>query len=166
MPELFSRFPEQDRGQRVGVAARRSVLTLFAAFSVLALAGTFGQRTVTSQASELTVHAPETVRGGLFWQARIDVRATRPIQHPRLVFADGWLEGMQVNSIEPAAQSESSRDGRLVLSYGSLQPGDELRIWMQFEVDPTNVGKRSMALELDDAETPIARIDRDIRVLP
>jgi hypothetical protein len=37
---------------------------------------------------------------------------------------------------------------------------------MQFEVDPTNTGKRSLALELDDAQTPLARIDRDIRVLP
>ena len=47
---------------------------------------------------------------------------------------------MQVNSIEPAAESESSRDGRLVLSYGALQPGDLPRIWLQFEVSPTNVG--------------------------
>jgi hypothetical protein len=73
---------------------------------------------------------------------------------------------MQVNSIEPAAQSESSRDGRLVLSYDRLKPGDRLQIWMQFEVDPTNTGKSSLALELDDAQTPLARIDRDIRVLP
>jgi hypothetical protein len=41
-----------------------------------------------------------------------------------------------------------------------------LRVWLQFEVNPTNVGRRSLALELDDAETPVARIERDIRVLP
>jgi hypothetical protein len=166
VPESFSAIPNRERGQRAGLAARRGVMTIFAAISLLGLTGAIGQGTVTSRASELTVNAPETVRGGIFWQARIEVRATRPIEHPRLVFADGWLEGMQVNSIEPAAVSESSRDGRLVLSYGSLEPGDLLRVWMQFEVDPTNVGKRSLALELDDAETPLARIDRDIRVLP
>jgi len=83
-----------------------------------------------------------------------------------LVLADGWFEGMQVNSIEPAAESESSRDGKLVLSYGALEPGDLLRIWLQFEVNPTNVGKRSYTVELDDEERLLARIPRTIRVLP
>ena len=73
---------------------------------------------------------------------------------------------MQVNSIEPSPESESSRDGRVVLSYGELKAGDLLRIWLQFEVDPTNVGRRSYGLELDDEERPLARIDRSIRVLP
>jgi len=164
--DLFSAVGEHDRGQRVAVLARRAVMTIFAAISLLALSGAIGQTSSTSQAPGLTVEAPETVRGGLFWQARIDIRPTKTIQSPRLVFADGWLDGMQVNSIEPAAQSESSRDGRLVLSYDKLEPGDRLQIWMQFEVDPTNAGKRSLALELDDAQTPLARIDRDIRVLP
>jgi hypothetical protein len=164
--ELFSAIPDRERGQRAGLIARRTVMTLFAAVSLLALAGVFGQVSTSSQAPGLTVDAPDTVRGGLFWQARIDIRPERTIRRPRLVFADGWLEGMQVNSIEPAAQSESSRDGRLVLSYDRLEPGDRLQIWMQFEVDPTSTGKRSLALELDDAETPVARIDHDIRVLP
>jgi hypothetical protein len=163
--ELFSQV-DGERGQRVGLIARRAVMTLFAAISLAALAGAIGQRATTSEASGMTLQAPETVRGGLFWQARIDIRAPREIQNPRLVFAEGWLEGMQVNSIEPAAGSESSRDGRLVLSYGKLAAGDRLQIWLQFEVNPTNVGRRSLALELDDAETPVARIDRDIRVLP
>jgi hypothetical protein len=163
--ELFSRV-EGERGQRTGLIARRSVMTVFAAISLLALGGAFGQRATTSEAAGMTLQAPETVRGGLFWQARIDIRAPRAIEHPRLVLADGWLEGMQVNSIEPAAESESSRDGRLVLSYGKLAAGDRLTVWLQFEVNPTNVGRRSLALELDDGTTPVARIDRDIRVLP
>jgi hypothetical protein len=166
VPELFSAIGEDDRGQRVGLIARRTVMTIFAAISVLALAGAIGQISSTSHASGLTLDAPHTVRGGLFWQARIDIRPSRAIESPRLVFGEGWLEGMQVNSIEPAAQSESSRDGRLVLSYDRLKPGDRLQIWMQFEVDPTNTGKRSLELELDDAQTPLARIDREIRVLP
>jgi hypothetical protein len=163
--ELFSRV-DGERGQRGGLIARRTVMSLFAAFSLAALAGAIGQRATTSEAAGMILQAPEIVRGGLFWQARIDIRAPREIQHPRLVLAEGWLEGMQVNSIEPAPESESSRDGLLVLSYGKLEAGDRLRIWMQFEVNPTNVGRRSLALELDDAETPVARIDRDLRVLP
>ena len=78
----------------------------------------------------------------------------------------GWVEGMQVNSIEPAPVGEASRDGRVVLSYDALARGDVLRVWLQFEVNPTNVGRRSYALALDDAERPVARLARDITVLP
>jgi len=145
-------------------------MTLFALIVLVALLGLFGQRasssTATGSGVTMTLQAPTTVRGGLFFQARIDITATRTLGQPRLVFDEGWLEGLQVNSIEPAAESESSRDGRLVLSYPSLGPGDRLRIYMQFEVNPTNVGRRSFGLELDDGTARVARIDRDITVLP
>ena len=49
---------------------------------------------------------------------------------------------------------------------GGLEAGDLLRIWLQFEVDPTNVGKRSYSFELDDEDRLLARIPRTIRVLP
>jgi hypothetical protein len=167
---LFAELPEEDRGQRVGLIARRVVLTLFAVLVLLALLGVFGQRatssTTTGSGVTLRLEAPDTVRGGLFFQARIDVTATRTIGQPRFVFDEGWLEGLQVNSIEPSAESESSRSGRLVLSYGALKPGDRLTIYMQFEVNPTNVGRRSFGFELDDGTARIARIDRDITVLP
>jgi hypothetical protein len=170
MTELFSELPVDDRGNAIGLAARRAVLTAFAAFSLLALWGLFGQRESESVATgpgvTLRLSAPDTVRGGLFFQSRVDVRATDAIEHPRLVLDEGWVEGMQVNSIEPSPESEAGRDGRVVLSYGRLDPGDRLRIWLQFEVDPTNVGRRSYDLELDDAERPLARIDRTITVLP
>jgi hypothetical protein len=113
----------------------------------------------------MIVSAPNVVRGGLIYQATIDITAVADIQHPRLVFAEGWLEGMQVNSIEPAPDSENSRSGRLELSYGELKPGDRLKIWLQFQVDPTNPGRRSHALELDDETQPLARVARTIRVL-
>jgi hypothetical protein len=33
-------------------------------------------------------------------------------------------------------------------------------------VNPTNVGRRSFAVALDDGTTALARIDRDLTVLP
>jgi hypothetical protein len=54
------------------------------------------------------------------------------------------------------------------VTSGRKCPGarDRLVVWMQFQVDPTNVGHRSYDLELDDGDTPIARVDRAITVLP
>ena len=106
------------------------------------------------------------MRGGLFFQSKVEIRALRAIAHPRLVLDQGWVEGMQFNSTEPAPVSEASRDGRVVLSYDRIDAGERLVVWMQFEVNPTNVGKRSYTLELDDEDRLLARIDRSLRVLP
>jgi hypothetical protein len=161
---------QDDRGQRVGLAARRVVMTLFAVVALLGLTGVFGQPQrssgATGETATLRLQAPETVRGGLFFQARVDVETTSAISQPRLVLDEGWTEGLQVNSIEPAPESESSRDGRLELSFPDVAAGERLRIWFQFEVNPTNVGRRSFAIELDDATRPLARIDRTLTVLP
>ena len=158
------------RGSTAGLWARRAVLTGFAVIAVLGLLDVFGQGTTQSTAlapaAVLRVNAPSAVRGGLFFQSRVEIRARRAIEHPRLVLDEGWVEGMQVNSIEPAPVSEASRDGRVVLSYDRLDAGDLLVVWMQFEVDPTNVGHRSYGLELDDAETRVAAVHRWMTVLP
>jgi hypothetical protein len=158
------------RGELVGLWARRAVLTIFAAIAVLGLLDVFGQGTTQTAASTpaavLRVTAPSAVRGGLFFQSRVEIRAQRAIAHPRLVLDEGWVEGMQFNSIEPNPMSEASRDGRVVLSYDGLDAGQRLVVWMQFEVNPTNVGHRSYGLELDDADTKIAAIDRHITVFP
>ena len=106
------------------------------------------------------------MRGGLFFQSRVEIRARRAIAHPRLVLDEGWVEGMQFNSIEPAPVSEASRDGRVVLSYDGIDAGERLVVWMQFEVNPTNVGHRSYGLELDDAETQVAAVHRWMTVFP
>ena len=67
---------------------------------------------------------------------------------------------------EPQAQDEGSRGGRLVLAYSTLKPGDRVELWLQFQVNPSNVGHRSYALELDDDTQRIARVERTITVLP
>jgi hypothetical protein len=160
----------EPRSELVGLWARRAVLTLFAALVVLGLFDVFGQGTTQTVASTpaavLSVTAPKAVRGGLFFQSRVDVTARRAIAHPRLVLDEGWVEGMQFNSTEPAPVSEANRDGRVVLTYDALDVGERLVVWMQFEVNPTNVGHRPYGLELDDAETPIAAVHRWITVFP
>jgi hypothetical protein len=169
MTELFANV-RAERGMALGLRARRTLITLFALIALAALADVFGQGTSTSTAQgpgvTMAVAAPATVRGGLYYQATIDVTVTADVQHPRLVLDSGWVEGVQVNSIEPAAESESSRDGLVVLSYGELKPGDRLKIWLQFQVDPTSPGQRSHGVELDDGTQRLARIDRDLEVLP
>jgi hypothetical protein len=170
---LFSELHHAQAGpgsRAAGAWTRRGFIALFTLLMAIAVLGVFGQETTSSTATAagatLRLNAPEHVRGGLFFQSRVEVRATSRIQYPRLVLDEGWVEGMQMNSIEPSPQSEASRQGRLVLSYDTLEPGDVLKVWLQFEVDPTYPGKRAYGIEIDDQATRLARVDRDLRVWP
>jgi hypothetical protein len=143
---------------------------VFTAVAALALWGFTGQEASRSVAAaggvRMVLDAPEEVRGGLYFQSTVDITTQTAIESPRLVLDEGWFEGMQVNSIEPAAESEVSRDGLVVLTYAALEPGDRLKIWLQFQVDPTNTGRRSYGIELDDETRALLRIERELTVLP
>src|SRR4051812_6149571 len=125
MTDTFANLDPEPAGAVRGLWVRRAVLALLAIFAAAALLNRVGQRpaqtTTRAAAATLRLSAPARVRGGLFFQSRIDVRALQAIDHPRIVLDPGWVEGMQVNSIEPAPVGETSRDGRVVLSYDALK---------------------------------------------
>jgi hypothetical protein len=73
---------------------------------------------------------------------------------------------MHINTIEPGPLKEASRDGDLALSFGSLAAGDRLVVYMQFQVNPTNVGRRSADVGLYDGEAQIASVDRTVTIFP
>lgn len=149
---------------------RRVLLALIALPVVLGASGALGQQTVTRSAAspraQLALNAPEVVRGGLMWRARITIRARETIEFPRLILGRGYANGMQFNTIEPSPASESSRGPDIVLSYDKLAAGDELVVYLQFQTDPTTTGSQDAAVELDDQTRPVARIAHTITVLP
>jgi len=130
----------------------------------------FGQHPTTTQASgpaaELTVFAPERVRGGLFYEGRITVDARQTLDDAVIVLDPGWAEQTSINTIEPSPVDESGRDGRLSLGYGKLEAGENLVVYLQFQVNPTNVGHRSQRVELRDGPELIAAADRSVTVFP
>jgi hypothetical protein len=134
------------------------------------VSGALGQETMTRSATgpqaRLALDAPSTVRGGLMWRARISVQALRTIRHPRLVLAAGYINGMQMNTIEPSPTGEAARGPRLVFSYDKLDGGDELVVYLQLQVDPTTTGPQDATVTLDDATEPLARAEHTITVLP
>jgi hypothetical protein len=170
--DLFSTI-EPEPAPQIGRDApwvRRAILTLFAALIVAVLAGAIGQVSVTSTAqapaARLELSAPRTVRGGLLFQARVHIRARRTVEHPRLILRRGWLEGMQLSSIEPQPAQESGSGKSVALTYDTLDSGDELTVWLQFQADPTSVGRRPAAISLQDDTRTLATISRTLTVLP
>jgi hypothetical protein len=149
---------------------RRGVLAVMGAVVVAALAGVSGQQHETAHAetsaASVTVRAPGVVRGGLFFQGRIDIVAHQAVKKPRLVLGPGWTEELQLDTLEPSPTAESSSAGRLELEYDPLRPADHLTVWLQYEANPTGMGRRDRSVTLLDASRPLARVPGDITAFP
>jgi hypothetical protein len=149
---------------------RRGLLALVAAVPVLALLNVFGQRphseTARASAAALELYAPSHLRGGLIWEARFTIFAHRELKKATLELDRGWMEGMTINTIEPSPVGEGSHDGKLVLELGHVPAGQKYALYMQFQVNPTNVGRRGQDVRLYDGRRLIATLDRKVSVFP
>jgi hypothetical protein len=171
LPDGLTVERSKDLRGRAGHAwYRRALLCLVALLPALALLNVFGQRPTVTLAhglgADLQVTAPARLRSGLIFQVRVQATAHRNLGMAQLVFDPGWWESMSVNSIEPNPSNESSQNGRVVLSYGKLAAGHRLVVWIYFQANPTNVGKRRENVELDDGSTPIVGVHRSLTIFP
>jgi hypothetical protein len=157
-------------GRLHGPWIRRLLLGGIAVLPILALLGVFGQQPRTTRAASaaatMSVTAPSRLRSGLIFQARVEVAARRDIKQLELSFDRGWWESMSVNSIEPNPSSETSDNGRVVLSYGPLRAGQTLASWVYFQVNPTNHGERSEDVVLADGSNPLLHVHRAVTIFP
>jgi hypothetical protein len=149
---------------------RRGLFALLPVVSVLALVNLFGQRpsgsTARSADAALKLYAPARVRPGLLFEARFRVTAYRELKQAALVLHPGWLEGMTLNTIEPSPIGEASRNGRLSLDLGHIPAGQSHLLFIQFQVNPTNVGHRPQTVELFDGDTKLLELDHSITIFP
>jgi hypothetical protein len=161
---------EKLEGRAWHVWLRRGLLAALALIPVLALLNVFGQRPQVDRASnaaaELEVNAPHRVRGGLLFMGRFTIEARQTLRSPALVLDPGWLEGMQINTVTPAPETEESRDGRVVYRYDTIPAGSTVVVYAEFQVNPTNVGHRSQSVSLEAAGAPALTVHRSVTVLP
>lgn len=157
-------------GRQNQIWVRRVLFALLCVVPILALLNVFGQRPTGSDAAvpaaHLNVYAPSHVRGGLLFEARFHVSARRNLRNATLVLSPGWLEGMTVNTIEPSPVSEASKDGKLSLVLGHIPAGHSFLLFMQFQVNPINVGRRSQNVALYDGSRKLLELHRTITIFP
>jgi hypothetical protein len=153
-----------------GLVVRRVGYALLGAVAVLGLLNVFGQRpstaTVDTADAKLELYAPSHLRGGLLYMARFSLTAKQDLKQATLVLDPGWAESMTINTIEPSPTEETSDNGRLSFELGHVPAGESYVLFMEFQVNPTNVGRRSQDVELRDGERHIATIDRTVTVFP
>lgn len=129
------------------------MLVLMTALVVVALTGRFGQAerklSVSHPDADIALTVPSALRGGLMWRAKITVTAHKRIVRPELILAPGYVAGMQLNTVAPNAADESNRGDSLVLTYATIEAGDELTVHLQLQVDPTTAGRQDLSVSLD-----------------
>lgn len=149
---------------------RYTLLGLLGAFLLLGLANVFGQNpsthVVDTRSAKLELYVPSRLRGGLLYEARFTITAHRDVRNAVLQFSPGWNEGMQLNTIEPTPLGQASRNGDMLFTLGHIPSGQKFRLFMEFQVNPTNVGRRRGDVTLYDGGTKIATIHRTISVYP
>jgi hypothetical protein len=173
VPDLLvlKRHRDVDYAGRHGPLIRRVVLGLIAGVSILALFNVFGQRPVTTVASApaatLKLYAPEHLRSGLLWSARFHIYANEDLKQATLVLDPGWAESMSINTIEPSPIGEASKNGRLSLSLGHIPKGESHILFIQVQVNATNVAwRRSQDVELDDGDKRILVLHHHVTIYP
>lgn len=149
---------------------RRALVAVVALVALLALFGFVGQSTSTTRSetpvATLLVDAPDGVRGGLLYQARFTILAHQALKHATLVLNEKWIDGLTVNTIEPSPVNEASRDGKLAFDLGHLAAGTRYVLYVDYQVNPTTIGSRTLRAELDDGERPVASLTRQLRIWP
>jgi hypothetical protein len=157
-------------GRGAHSSVRRGLLAILGVVVILALLDTFGQHPSTSRASAgfatLEVQSPRTLRGGLIFQTRITVHAHATIAHPTLVLERGWFESMSVNSMVPNPVGQVAVDGAVRLTFPRLAAGRTSTFWVYFQVNPTNLGRRSEDVLLEGTPRQRLAIHRTVTVLP
>jgi hypothetical protein len=149
---------------------RYLVLGLILAVIVLGLLNMFGQHPSTLKAAtsraELQLYAPHAVRGGLLFEARFTITARTELKKAALLLSPGWAEGFQINTIEPNPIGQGSHNGELLFTLGHVPKGRVYRLFMQMQVNPTNVGRRPASVALFDGSERLLTIHRTITVYP
>jgi hypothetical protein len=112
------------------------------------------------------VTGPESARSGLLFTVRLQIEAHDELRRATLELDPGWLDGMQLNTIEPSPIGEANRDGRLVLELGHVPAATRHVLWLAFQVNPTTVGRRSQDVRLLDGDREIATLHRTLTIFP
>jgi hypothetical protein len=169
-PAFLTLRRNRDQVGRREVPIRRTLVAILSLFLVAGLLNVFGQRPQTSQAAasaaSLKLYAPSRVRSGLIYEARFTIDAHEDLKNAMLELAPGWIEGTTINTIEPGPIGEASRDGKLLFTLGHIRAGTTYIFFMQLQVNPTNVGRRSQDVALYDGGRLLTRIDRTITIFP
>ena len=149
---------------------RRGLAAVLLVVVLAGLLNVFGQTASVSTAGgaggTLSLEAPSSLRGGLLFQARFQITPVADLAKPVLVLQRGWVEGMSINTLEPSPVAETWKGDSLELTMPAIPAGQTYSFYMQFQVNPTNVGRHSADVTLRDDTSPVATVHHTLTIYP
>jgi hypothetical protein len=157
-------------GRKNEIWVRRGLFALLPLLSLVALTNAFGQHPTTARAragaATLEVYGSPRLRSGLLFETRFRIHARQEIRRARLVLGPGWIQGITLNSLEPAPVDEASADGRLSLELGHIPAGQVHVLYFDGQVNGTTTGRRGADVTLYDGARELAKLDRTMTIFP
>ncbi len=144
-------------------------LVVLGAVIVAGLLGVFGhERTWSADEGGVTlrIESPETIRNGEFFEMRIRVAGDRPIAQPVVAIESSLWEDMTVNTMIPSPVDEESSDGEFRFTFAPMEPGSELLLKVDLQVNPDIIGGNEGTVTVYDADERIVESEIEIGVLP
>jgi len=144
-------------------------LAVFGAVVALALTGLLGhERLWEAQggSTSLTVHMPELIRNGEFFEMRVSVESDERIGELVVGIDQELWEDMTVNTLIPAASDESSEDGEYRFTFAELEAGTPFLFKVDVQVNPDILGGNEGVVTVYDGDEVLAQVAVGIGVLP
>lgn len=144
-------------------------LAVFGAVVLLALIGLLGherQWEARGGSTSLSVHMPEIIRNGEFFELRITIESDEAIGELAVGIDQALWEDMTVNTLIPAASDEVSEDGEFRFTFAELAAGTPFLLKVDLQVNPDILGGNEGVVTVYDGEKELTRVGVQIAVLP
>ena len=92
--------------------------------------------------------------------------ADAQLDRAELVLARGWIHDLTINTMAPSPASETSQDGKLALDLGPIAAGQTYVLFIDYQVNPTNVGRQDQTVTLYDGNRSLVTLHRTLTVFP
>ena len=109
---------------------------------------------------------PTRLRNGMFFEAHVVFAAKRPIKKLELSLAPGLVRDLTMNSMIPAADSETFRHGEIRYSFGRVAARDSFDVKFDFQINPSLFAGTSGTITASDDGRQLARLPVRITVAP
>lgn len=162
--------PHQQPGSLLSRHASPISLLVLTVIMVLGVSGLLGkpvsQTTTHRGQAELSIDMPAVIRNGDFFETRIRVHAIEDIEKLQIEVSPALWREVTVNSMIPAADTESFKGDAFRFEYAELAAGETFLVKIASQVNPRLLGELSGHIRVLDDGRLLADAERTMKVLP
>lgn len=118
-----------------------------------------------NSAAILRVETPVPLRNGMFFETRLSMRAGGAIQEAVVAIPASVWRDVTINSMIPAPSEEEYERGYFLFRFGSLQPGQELLLKIDGQINPSRQADADGQIQFRDGDRILASAPFSVRVL-